>query len=124
MSIVSATVTSIALGLCLVVAARIAPVALRVIRFDRPDRERDTLMVSWGLMWAAVVPLLTLRVYRLFVNNHQIYQDWWGMDILIALVAVSAALMLVVDASFRRRDASTTRGQIKAGDPPHDKGVD
>lgn len=92
-----------ALGLCIVVGARIAPVAWRVIRFDQ-DRERDMLMVSWGLMWAAVVPLLTLRVYRIFVNNHQLYQDWWGMDVLIGLVAVSAALMLVVDASIRRRE--------------------
>ena len=60
MSIVSATVTSIALGLCLVVGVRVAPVAWRVIRFDQ-NRERDLLMVSWGLMWAAVVPPLSLR---------------------------------------------------------------
>ena len=103
MSIVSATVTSIALGLCLVVGVRVAPVAWRVIRFDQ-NRERDLLMVSWGLMWAAVVPLLSLRVYRLFVGNHGLYQDWWGMDLLICIVAVSAALMLVVDASIRRRE--------------------
>ena len=103
MSIVSATVTSIALGLCLVVGVRVAPVAWRVIRFDQ-NRERDLLMVSWGLMWAAVVPLLSLRVYRLFVCNHGLYQDWWGMDLLIGIVAVSAALMLLVDAHARREE--------------------
>jgi hypothetical protein len=37
-------------------------------------------------------------------GNHALYQDWWGMDLLIGIVAVSAALMLVVDASIRRRE--------------------
>lgn len=44
-------------------------------------------------------------------GNHALYQDWWGMDLLIGIVAVSAALMLIVDASFRRRDASTNGGE-------------
>ena len=37
-------------------------------------------------------------------GNHTLYQDWWLMDVLIGLVAVSAALMLVVDVSIRRRE--------------------
>ena len=102
MSIVSATVTSIALGLCLVVGVRVAPVAIRAIRFDPMNRERDSLMVSWGLMWAAVTPLLALRAYRLFIGDHAVYQDWWIMDVLIGIVGLSAALMLVVDAHSRR----------------------
>jgi hypothetical protein len=44
-------------------------------------------------------------------GNHALYQDWWIMDVLIGIVAISAALMLIVDASFRRRDASTNGGE-------------
>ena len=102
MAIVSATVTSAALALCLIVGARMAPLAWRVIRFGPMDRERDTLMLSWGLMWAAVVPLLALRAWRLFIDDHDMYQTAWGVDLLMLLIAVSAVLMLIVDASIRR----------------------
>ena len=37
-------------------------------------------------------------------GNHALYQDWWIMDVLTGVVAVSAALMLLVDAHARREE--------------------
>jgi hypothetical protein len=104
MAIISATITSAALCLCVAVGVRIAPVAWRGMRFHPRTRERDTLMLSWGLMWAAVVPLLALRSYRLFVDDHDLLQSSLVVDLLMLLIVASAVLMLVVDASIRRRD--------------------
>lgn len=99
---ISATISSVALLLFLIVGMRVGPLAIMAIRWVPPWTPRDVLMMSWGVLWVATTAFLALRCVRHVSGDLTWLQRSLFVDGLVTAIAIAAALMLLVDAHARR----------------------
>lgn len=102
--LLSATISTVAFLLCLIVGARVGPLALVAIRWAPPWNPRDVLMMSWGVLWCVATLFLGLRCVRHITGDLALWQRSLFVDLLVASIAIAAGLMLLVDAYARRED--------------------
>ena len=100
--LISATISSVALILFLIVGLRVGPLAIAAIRWTPPWTPRDVLMMSWCVLWVATTGFLGLRCVRHVSGDLTWMQRSLIVDGLVTAIAVAAALMLLVDAHVRR----------------------
>ena len=100
--LISATISSVALILFLIVGLRVGPLAIAAIRWIPPWSPRDVLMMSWGVLWVSTTGFLTLRCVRHVSGDLTWMQRSLIVDGLVTAIAIAAALMLIVDAHSRR----------------------